>query len=130
MQKTVKNRLLIALLVVTSIACGVILMLRAMSDNIVFFYAPSELYKASPHKEMRVGGLVKVGSLHKIDAATITFYISDFKADLKVHYRGVIPMLFRENQGVVARGEMHGDLFIAKELLTKHDENYSPPVQE
>lgn len=119
-----------ALLVAVSIACGVALMLRAMSDNIVFFYAPSELYKASKHKEMRVGGLVKPGSLRKIDAATITFDITDFKADLKVHYRGVIPMLFQENQGVVARGKVHDNLFIAKELLTKHDENYRPPVKE
>lgn len=114
--------------VVSSIACGVTLMLRAMSDNIVFFYSPSELYKAAAHKEIRVGGLVKPGSLHKIDAATITFSITDFKDDLRVYYRGVIPLLFRENQGVVARGEMEGDLFVAKELLTKHDENYNPPT--
>lgn len=103
-------------------------MLRSMSDNIVFFYEPSELHKADLSKDIRLGGLVEKGSIVKIDAATLEFDLTDYKTKIRVRYRGVIPTLFREGQGVVAAGMMHDDLFVAKELLTKHDENYKPPA--
>ncbi len=126
MQRTVRNRLITSIVIVLSVSGGVALMLRAMSDNIVFFYSPSELYKANHSKEIRIGGLVKEGSIVRIDDATIMFDITDNKADLTVRYRGIIPTLFREKQGVVALGKMQDDVFVARELLTKHDENYRP----
>lgn len=130
MRKTVRNRLLIAVIIITSIACGIALMLSAMSDNIVFFYEPSKLHKANQSKEIRIGGLVKTGSLHKVDQSTINFILTDFKAEIKVYYQGIVPMLFRENQGVVVSGNMRDGLFVAKELLIKHDENYNPPLNK
>lgn len=128
MQKSVRNRLLLSCLTIALIAGGVALMLRSMSDNIVFFYEPSELHKADLSKDIRLGGLVEKGSIVKIDAATLEFYLTDYKTKIRARYRGVIPTLFREGQGVVAAGMMHDDLFVAKELLTKHDENYKPPA--
>jgi cytochrome c-type biogenesis protein CcmE len=126
-QKIVKIRLGYTLLAIASIASGVVLLLYAVSENIVFFYSPSDLVTKEYIGEIRVGGLVKPGSIIKIDSATIRFDITDLKTDIATHYRGVIPALFRENQGVVAEGVFAEGVFMAKKLLTKHDENYRPP---
>ena len=98
-------------------------------DNIVFFYSPSELQ--SHHidgKIIRVGGLVKSGSIIA-SGSDLQFAITDFKSDLTIKYSGITPNLFRENQGVVAKGIWYqkNDVFIADELLSKHDEKYMPP---
>jgi cytochrome c-type biogenesis protein CcmE len=124
----VKARLFLALIITLSVALGIALLLHSISDSIVFFYAPSELPHTPATKDMRVGGLVKTGSIVKTSPATVKFEITDLKSDLIVLYSGVIPALFRENQGIVASGKLQNGIFIAKELLTKHDENYRPPA--
>lgn len=103
-------------------------------DEIVFFYSPSELkslevLKKTKDKQIRVGGLVKEKSIQKPDALTIEFIITDLKEELKITYSGVAPDLFREKQGVVAKGKFNQEKnqFEAAELLVKHDEKYMPP---
>jgi cytochrome c-type biogenesis protein CcmE len=97
-----------------------------LEDSIVFFYPPSKIDVKS-NEEFRVGGLIKETSIHKEAADKVSFIITDGIKDLQVSYQGILPALFRENQGIVATGRMSNDIFVAHELLTKHDENYSPP---
>jgi cytochrome c-type biogenesis protein CcmE len=106
------------------------LVLTAFSDNLVFFYSPTELRaKAVPAGErVRIGGLVETGSVtHEADGRTIEFRVTDGKEDVPVTYTGVVPDLFREGQGVVVEGALapNGD-FRAAEVLAKHDEKYMP----
>lgn len=110
-------------------ASGVYFILSSLNDNIVFFHPPSEIDKIQAnHSKVRVGGLVKVGSIEKHDNGKIEFTITDHIADLKIEYKGVLPALFREKQGIVAEGKLvTSDLFKATKLLAKHDENYTPP---
>lgn len=103
-------------------------------DNIVFFYSPSELIlpetlQKTVAKKIRVGGLVKKDSLKKIDAMTTEFVVTDYEKDLVIIYSGLLPDLFREGQGVVAKGKFNVEKneFVAAELLVKHDEKYMPP---
>ena len=103
-------------------------------QQIVFFYSPSELYALEPlskinGKQIRVGGLVVEKSVKKVDALTTKFTITDLKDELKITYSGLVPDLFREKQGVVAKGKfsVEKNEFIASELLVKHDEKYMPP---
>jgi cytochrome c-type biogenesis protein CcmE len=106
------------------------LVLSALSDNLVFFYSPSELRaKDVPDGErVRIGGLVEAGSVtHEADGRTIEFRVTDGKEDVPVTYTGALPDLFREGQGVVVEGALapNGD-FRAAEVLAKHDEKYMP----
>ena len=103
-------------------------------DNIVFFYSPVELQnsdvvKKVARKSFRLGGLVVKGSIKKIDALNAEFVVTDLKKEVKVVYRGVLPDLFRDGQGVVAKGKFDAEKneFFASELLVKHDEKYMPP---
>ena len=99
-------------------------------ENIVFFYSPSELDNAKiDGRKIRIGGLVKEGSVQKIDAMTVKFIVTDLQKDLTVVHQGIVPDLFRDNQGVVAQGILNADKteFFSRELLIKHDEKYMPP---
>lgn len=127
MQKKVRNRLLISLTVIALIASGIYLILFYLSDNIVFFIAPSEITESHMGKKIRIGGLVKKGSVIKALSET-TFILSDGKKEIRVKYRGILPALFREGQGMVAEGFLQDRYeIVSKRLLTKHDENYKPP---
>ena len=106
------------------------LALYALKDNVTFFYSPSEVYAfEKPHRVFRLGGLVKNGSLEKRkDDLSVSFVITDNAKDITVFYKGILPDLFREGQGVVATGSLEKDgIFDATEILAKHDENYMPP---
>ncbi len=107
------------------------LVLSAFEENVTFFYAPSDLQaKELPDgRNIRIGGLVADGSVEKIeDGATIRFEVTDGAHAVPVRYRGLLPDLFREGQGVVAEGRLGEDgVFRADEVLAKHDENYMPP---
>lgn len=107
------------------------LALSAMRDNLVFFYSPSDLAAKPPPlgRRVRIGGLVESGSVHRIgDGTTVSFAVTDTKTELPVRYTGVLPDLFREGQGVVAQGELGKDgIFVANEVLARHDEKYMPP---
>jgi len=111
------------------LAVAVGLVLSAMKDSIVFFHSPTEVVEQhlAPGKRMRIGGLVKPGSLQHVDKLNIRFEVTDGKADIPVQYQGIVPDLFREGQGVVAEGKLDPNgLFVADTVLAKHDERYMP----
>ena len=107
------------------------LMLSAFSDNLVFFHSPSEISEKSipAERRFRLGGLVEKNSVAKAtDGMTTLFKVTDTAASVPVRYRGLLPDLFREGQGVVADGSLDSTgTFVATEILAKHDENYMPP---
>ena len=114
-------------LCVLAVAVG--LMLNAFRDSIVFFNSPTDVAEKHipPGTRIRIGGLVKAGSLVRGDDLKIRFDVTDGNRDIAVAYQGVLPDLFREGQGVVAEGALDsGGLFDADTILAKHDENYMP----
>jgi cytochrome c-type biogenesis protein CcmE len=105
------------------------LIASAMRDNIVFFRTPSEIAtgKVAPGVQTRIGGLVVGNSLvRESDGLTVLFRVTDNDHELGVRYRGILPDLFREGQGVVAEGRLREGIFEASTVLAKHDENYVP----
>ena len=102
-------------------------------QNLLFFYAPTEFWQAhntqqlKPQKIIRVGGLVKLNSVVKLDSLNTKFIITDNLEELIISYKGILPDLFKEKQGVIAKGIFNTNIFIASELLVKHDEKYMPP---
>lgn len=131
MHKKTKKRLILLLGWLALTFVGIALILYNLRQNITFFYPPSKLVEPSSNREYRVGGIVKAGSVVKISPGEIKFTITDGIKDLNISYKGILPALFREEQGAVAKGRLISpDLFIATELLTKHDENYKPPELE
>ncbi|KIU45338.1 MULTISPECIES: cytochrome c maturation protein CcmE [Bradyrhizobium] len=114
-------------LVVLAIAAG--LVLNALRDSIVFFSTPSMVAEKhlGPGKRFRLGGLVEQGSLKRGDNLAVTFTVADGSATLPVAYKGILPDLFREGQGVVAEGALDASgVFRADTVLAKHDETYMP----
>jgi cytochrome c-type biogenesis protein CcmE len=114
------------------LATAAALVLTAFEDNIVFFHSPTDIVTKqglSGDRRLRVGGLVKSESWQKAgDGLTHNFIITDLNNEVRVAYRGIMPDLFREGQGVVVEGRMQSDgHFRADEVLAKHDENYMPP---
>jgi cytochrome c-type biogenesis protein CcmE len=111
------------------LAIAVALMLNAFRDSIVFFNSPSDLMEkhVGPGTRIRLGGLVKTGSLERNDGLRVRFEVTDGKNEIPVTYKGVLPDLFREGQGVVAEGELDGfGVFDADTILAKHDSTYMP----
>jgi len=105
------------------------LVLSAISDNLVFFYSPSDLQtKNIPEgRSIRIGGLVEAGSVKReADGRTLDFRVTDGNSAVAVVYKGDVPDLFREGQGVVAEGKLDHGTFRAASVLAKHDENYMP----
>ncbi len=122
------------LLLVVSTVCGVGLAaafaIHAFRQNMLFFIAPSQVETQAPKdRNFRLGGLVEKGSLQReADGLTIHFLISDRVKSIGTVYKGIVPDLFREGQGVVAMGHLRPDgIFAAEEILAKHDEKYTPP---
>lgn len=122
------KRLQSIVIIIVIISIGLWLILKNFNQNIVFFYSPSELKeKFITNKVIRLGGFVEKNSIIKIDnGLTTEFSLTDGKNSLAVKFTGILPTLFREDQGIVAQGKLIDNIFIAKELLTKHDENYKP----
>jgi cytochrome c-type biogenesis protein CcmE len=119
--------LIAAALAVVGAAAG--LSLYALSDSIVFFYSPSEVAQkaVAPGSRLRIGGMVKTGSLVKSADQNVAFVLTDGAHELKVAYQGLLPDLFREGQGVVAEGVLAAPGQIrADTILAKHDERYMP----
>ena len=125
------RRLWLAVAVATGVAAGVGLMLYAFQQNLLYFYSPSQVQAGAvaPHATFRLGGLVVEGSVaHGAEAMTVRFALTDRVHTLPVRYRGLLPDLFREGQGIVALGALDdAGVFVAQEVLAKHDENYMPP---
>ena len=102
----------------------------AFEDNVVFFYSPSDLLKKrpSPTQKLRIGGLVKKDSIRREPGVTeVSFEVTDLNNSVPVVFNGILPDLFREEQGVVAEGRYREQLFYATQILAKHDEQYMPP---
>jgi cytochrome c-type biogenesis protein CcmE len=111
------------------LAVAVALVLSAMRQSIVFFNSPTEIaeHQAAPGARLRMGGLVKDGSIKREAGLHISFVVTDGKSNVPVTYQGIVPDLFREGQGVVVEGKMgQGDVFAADTVLAKHDERYMP----
>jgi cytochrome c-type biogenesis protein CcmE len=125
-----KRRLMLLVLAMLGLGTAVALTLTAFQDNLVFFYSPSDLHtRGVAGRSVRLGGLVETGSLRRLpDGLTVEFRVTDTVNTVPVSFRGHLPDLFREGQGVVAEGRLEtGGVFMAREVLAKHDEKYMPP---
>jgi len=121
------KRLFVIAAIASLLGIAAMLVLGALRDNIVFFYTPSEISQTDREsgRQLRLGGLVKDGSV-KIDGMQSVFIVTDGSADIIVRYNNALPSLFREGQGVVAEGQIENGIFMAQNVLAKHDENYMP----
>lgn len=128
MHKKINTSLKVVFLLVASCACGVFLILLSFSNNIVFFHTPTTiLSKYKERQVVRVGGKVKHGSVVHLTPTEKKFNIVDDHNEIEVYFKGILPPLFKEGQGIVAKGYMFKSLFIAEDVLAKHDEKYMPP---
>ena len=121
------KRLFVIAAIASLLGVAAMLVLGALRDNIVFFYTPSEINQSDrqPGRQLRLGGLVKDGSV-EIDGMQSVFVVTDGSANITVRYNNALPSLFREGQGVVAEGRVENGIFMAQNVLAKHDENYMP----
>ena len=121
------KRLFVIAAIASLLGIAAMLVLGALRDNIVFFYTPSEINQSDRQsgRQLRLGGLVKDGSV-KIDGMQSVFVVTDGSANITVRYNNALPSLFREGQGVVAEGRVENGIFMARNVLAKHDENYMP----
>jgi len=105
--------------------------LQAFNKNLLYYYSPTQIHagEAPEARSIRVGGLVENGSVQReVGSLEVRFTLTDFSKNVGVSYTGILPDLFREGQGIIARGKMRDDgVFVAEEVLAKHDENYMPP---
>ena len=125
------RRLFITIIIILTLGLATKLILMALEDNIVYFYTPNDLIEKfgdtkNIQNKIRIGGLVLESSIKNEGEKTI-FMITDRKKEVKVVFKGPLPDLFREGQGIVAEGMFQNNNFIASEVLAKHDENYMPP---
>ncbi|WP_456447948.1 cytochrome c maturation protein CcmE [Thiolapillus sp.] len=112
------------------LAAAAYLVFNALGNNLSYFFSPTEVaeHKAPANHIFRLGGLVQPGSLERGKELTVHFDVTDNHHTVKVAYTGILPDLFKEGQGVIAQGRMGPDgVFVAEEVLAKHDENYMPP---
>ena len=126
-RKQTRLSLILAGLALLGLAVGLVLF--ALRDSIVFFYTPSEMAskQIAPGTRVRLGGLVEQGSLVKGTDGAVTFKVTDMTKTMQVNFKGLLPDLFREGQGVVAEGSANADgTFKADSVLAKHDEKYMP----
>lgn len=126
-----RRRLMLVGLVLLGVGSATALSLTAFQENLLFFYSPSDLQDRHlpPEQRFRLGGLVEEGSVQRLgDGVTVGFTVTDTAVAVPVRYTGILPDLFREGQGVVAHGRLAPDgIFVADEVLAKHDETYMPP---
>ena len=125
-----RRRLYVVLLGLSTLGVAAALVLTAFEDNIVFFYSPTDIATKdlATDRRIRIGGIVVDESVKKkADGVTFEFQVTDVENTVQVSYRGILPDLFREGQGIVAGGKLDtGGVFVADEVLAKHDENYMP----
>ena len=122
------KRLAVAAGVVVAVGAAAALVLNAFQSNLVFFYSPSQIAarEAPEARTFRLGGMVRQGTL-KRDGIRADFIVTDTAKEIPVRFEGILPDLFKEGKGVVAQGQLKDGVFIAREVLAKHDENYMPP---
>jgi cytochrome c-type biogenesis protein CcmE len=120
-----QQRLAAVVAIAALLGLAVWLVLTALRDNIVFFYTPSEIPAGMEDRAIRLGGLVKEGSVD-IDGLASQFVVTDGVGEIAVSFDGALPSLFREGQGVVAEGRINDSRLTASNVLAKHDETYMP----
>jgi cytochrome c-type biogenesis protein CcmE len=128
--KKVKYRIFYLLISLISLASIIFFIFVSLEENVVYFFSPTDIKQKTEisfNDKIRVGGLVKEGSINKKNT-TINFIITDLKNEIIVSYNGSIPNLFSEGKGVIAEGKLKDkQFFVADSILAKHDENYMPP---
>jgi cytochrome c-type biogenesis protein CcmE len=128
---TRKRRLIALTLILAGVGVASTVAFYSLQENLLYFQSPSDLamQPIPPGRQFRLGGLVKPGSVTRTGGGLGTrFVVTDGPKEVEVEYVGILPDLFREGQGVIARGALDGNgLFAASEVLAKHDENYMPP---
>ncbi len=129
--KSRHKRLILIVAGLAALGLAAMLVLSAFKKNLVFFFTPTQILagEAPQGTNFRMGGLVEAGSLSRQpDGVTVSFMVTDTARHIRVNYRGILPDLFKEGKGVVVQGKLSGNaLFIAEDVLAKHDENYMPP---
>ena len=126
-----QKRLGLILLMVAGISISTFFGLRAFNDNLMYFFSATDVIEGKAPKDhlFRLGGMVVKGSVvRQPSGLTVRFVLTDMAKEVTVEYTGILPDLFREGQGIVANGKLDANgVFIAQEVLAKHDENYMPP---
>lgn len=129
--KAKNQRLILIILALVAVIAATLLAMSALKDQAAYFYTPSDAHKAHVEvgKAVRLGGMVADKSIEKLpDGVTIRFTVTDGAQTVPVQFRGIVPDLFKENSGVVAEGSFQADgVFLATNILAKHDERYMPP---
>ena len=130
LSKKTRTRIVFTTFLLVASIVVVFVVLKSLEENVVYFFSPTELYNKediSFNKKIRVGGLVKEGSITN-DQTSVNFIVTDLNNEIIVSYKGSLPNLFSEGKGVVAEGKLKDKkYFIADKILAKHDENYMPP---
>lgn len=125
------KRLILVLVALVLLGLGATFVLKAFRSNLVFFYTPTEVFagQVPQGQAFRIGGMVLEDSLQRNeDGVTVRFAVTDTMENVPVQYTGILPDLFQEGKGVVAQGRMDKQgIFVADQVLAKHDENYMPP---
>ena len=128
--KKIRSRVLILFAIATSTIIILLVFLKSLEGNVVYFFSPTDIYTSEDStlkNRIRIGGMVKKNSL-KTKKDSINFVVTDFTQEIHVTYSGAVPNLFSEGRGVVAEGRLKDKkYFIADRILAKHDENYMPP---
>jgi len=129
-----KQRFILVSMLIIGISTGIGLILLALNENINLFFTPSQVAngEAPNNQRFRIGGMVTMNSVEKTEGElTVRFKLNDFAKEVQLEYAGILPDLFREGQGIVAEGKLNDNgVFIADQVLAKHDENYMPPEVE
>ena len=130
LSKKARSRFFVLMFLLLSAVIVIFVVLKSLEENVVYFFSPTEIYNKeniSLNKKIRIGGLVKEGSLTN-NQTLINFIVTDLNNEIMVSYSGLLPNLFSEGKGVVAEGKLKDKkYFIADNILAKHDENYMPP---
>ena len=130
LSRKIKSRIFFLMLILVSTVIFIFIILKSLEENVVYFLSPTEIYNKGDiflNKKLRVGGLVKEGSVMSSQTTT-NFIITDLKNEIIVSFSGSVPNLFAEGKGVVAEGKLQDKkYFVADKILAKHDENYMPP---
>lgn len=126
-----RQRLILIIVMVVGIGTAVGFALKSFNENLMYFFSTTDVMAGKAPKDalFRLGGMVVKGSVQRPgDGLTVHFKLTDFSKEVAVEYTGILPDLFREGQGIVANGKLdERGVFVAQEVLAKHDENYMPP---
>ncbi len=125
-----RKRLLAVLAILGGVGVATAVAIKAFDSNLSYFYDPSQVAggQAPSGKSFRIGGMVTQGSVARTPGSLeVHFVVTDFAHSVPVTYTGLLPDLFREGQGIIAHGRLQGGVFVADEVLAKHDEKYTPP---